>query len=66
MTTTQISQIVSKEKRGGPYTKQEQEQRRTKVYELYFKKGSSAKISEMLGVNRNRGFKKNSLLRQAT
>lgn len=54
MTATQVSQIVSEEKRGGPYTKQEQEQRRTKVYELYFEKGCSAlKISEMLGVNRN-------------
>ena len=54
MTTTQVSQIPSEEKRGGPYTKQEQEQRRVKVYELYFEKGHSAlKIAETLGVNRN-------------
>lgn len=54
MTTIQISQIPSEEKRGGPYTKQEQEQRRVKVYELYFEKGDSAlKIAETLGVNRN-------------
>jgi len=54
MTTVQISQIPSEEKRGGPYTKQEQEERRAKVYELYFEKGHSAlKIAETLGVNRN-------------
>ena len=54
MTTVQISQIPSEEKRGGPYTKQEQEERRIKVYELYFEKGHSAlKIAETLGVNRN-------------
>lgn len=41
-------------KNGGPYTKQEQEKRRSKVYELYFEKGYSAiKISEELDVNRN-------------
>jgi len=54
MTTTQVSQIPSEEKRGGPYTQQEQEQRRVKVYELYFEKGHSAlRIAETLGVNRN-------------
>lgn len=54
MTTTLVSQIPSEEKRGGPYTKQEQEERRIKVYELYFEKGHSAlKIAETLGVNRN-------------
>ena len=54
MSTTQELQITSEEKRGGPYTKQEQEQRRAKVYELHFEKGHSAlKIAEMLGVNRN-------------
>lgn len=54
MTTVQVSQIPSEEKRGGPYTKQEQEERRVKVYELYFEKGYSAlKIAETLGVNRN-------------
>lgn len=41
-------------KNGGPYTKQEQEKRRNKVFELYFEKGHSAiKIAEELDVNRN-------------
>jgi len=41
-------------KKGGPYTKKEQDERRNKVYELYFEKGHSAiKISEELYVNRN-------------
>src|SRR3970040_904000 len=41
-------------KKGGPYTKTEQEQRRNKVYELYFEKGLPAiKIADELGVNRN-------------
>ena len=41
-------------KKGGPYTKQEHEQRYNQVYELHFEKGYSAlKIAEMLGVNRN-------------
>lgn len=44
----------SEEKKGGPYTKQEQEERRDKVYELHFEKGYSAvTIAQMLGVNRN-------------
>ena len=43
-----------KSKKGGPYTKQEQEKRRKQVYELHFEKGFSAiKIAEMLNVNRN-------------
>jgi len=41
-------------KKGGPYTKNEQEQRRKSVRELHFEKGYSAvKISEILGINRN-------------
>jgi len=49
-----IQKSKTKTKNGGPYTKQEQEKRRNKVYELYFEKGHSAiKISEELGVNRN-------------
>lgn len=54
MTTKQVSQIRNEQKKGGPYTKQEQEKRRTKVYELYFEKGNSAvKIAQMLDVNRH-------------
>jgi len=46
--------LVENIKKGGPYTKQEQEQRYKQVYELHFEKGYSAlKIAEMLGVNRN-------------
>jgi len=41
-------------KKGGPYTKPEQEERQKQVYELHFEKGFSAiKIGEMLNVNRN-------------
>ncbi len=41
-------------KRGGPHTKQEQKQRRNKVYDLHFGKGYPAiKIADMLHVNRN-------------
>lgn len=41
-------------KKGGPYTTKEQENRRKQVYELHFEKGFSAiKIAEMLNVNRN-------------
>ena len=46
--------IVSQEKKGGPYTKKQQEERRDKVNELYFEKGMSAvKIANALDVNRN-------------
>ena len=45
---------MSSNKAGGPYPKQQQEERRQKVNELYFEKNLSAiKIAEMLGVNRN-------------
>ena len=41
-------------KKGGPYSKTEQEKRRSKVYNLHFEKGYPAiKIAEMLQVNRN-------------
>jgi len=43
-----------KSKRGGPYTKQEQQKRRDEVFKLHFEYGYSAtQISEMLKVNRN-------------
>ena len=45
---------MSEEKKGGPYTKPEQEKRRMQVYEMYFEKGrSAASIARELGVNRN-------------
>jgi len=41
-------------KKGGPYSKKEQEDRRQEVFKLHFEKRYSAlKISEMLNVNRN-------------
>ena len=54
MSTKEVEKPRNKEKKGGPYTKQEQEKRRTKVYELYFEKGHSAvQIAQMLDVNRH-------------
>ena len=45
---------MSEEKKGGPYTKPQQEKRRKQVYEMYFEKGRSAvSIARELGVNRN-------------
>lgn len=42
------------QKMGGPHTKQEQEIRKNKVFELHFEQGYSAvKIAKMLEVNRN-------------
>ena len=42
------------EKMGGPYTKQEQEIRRDKVFELYFEQRHSAlQIAKILDINRN-------------
>ncbi len=42
------------QKQGGPYTKSEQDERRNKVYSMYFEKGFSAiKIAMELKVNRN-------------
>ena len=41
-------------KKGGPYTKQEQEKRRKQVYKLYFEEAKPIlKIAEILDVNRN-------------
>jgi len=41
-------------KKGGPYTKQQQEKRRKQVYELHFERGFSAvSIANELDVNRN-------------
>jgi len=46
--------LVTKSKKGGPYTKQEQEKRRDEVFKLHFEYGYSAtQISEMLKINRN-------------
>ena len=46
--------VMSEVKKGGPYTKQQQEERRKKVNELYFEKHLLAlKIADILGVNRN-------------
>jgi len=43
-----------KSKKGGPYTKQEQQKRRDEVFKLHFEYGYSAtQISEMLKINRN-------------
>jgi len=57
MTTMQIQKNKIRnesEKKGGPYTKKEQEERRQKVYELYFEKGINAiTVANQLGVNRN-------------
>ena len=45
---------MSLDKKGGPYTKHQKEERRKKVNELYFDKHLSAlKIADILGVNRN-------------
>ena len=42
------------QKQGGPYTKNKQDERRQKVYSMYFQKGFSAiKIANELEVNRN-------------
>ena len=42
------------EKMGGPYTKKEQQQRKDKVFTLYFEENLSAvKIAKILNVNRN-------------
>ena len=46
--------LVQVEKKGGPYTKKEQDERRNEVFKLHFEKRYSAtKISEILNVNRN-------------
>ena len=46
--------LAEQVKKGGPYTKKEQDERKQEVFKLHFEKGYSAmKISEMLNVNRN-------------
>lgn len=46
--------LVEQAKKGGPYTKKEQENRRQEIFKLHFEKGYSAvQISGMLNVNRN-------------
>jgi len=41
-------------KKGGPYTKKEQEERRSEVFRLHFEYGYSArKISQLMNINRN-------------
>ena len=46
--------MALEEKMGGPYTKQEQEKRRERVFELHFEQSHSAlQIAKMLDVNRN-------------
>jgi len=46
--------LVSQIKKGGRYTKKEQEERKIEVYHLHFEQNKSAvKIAELLNVNRN-------------
>jgi len=48
------SESLEPEKKGGPYTKKEQEERKIQVYHLHFEENKSAlEISELLDVNRN-------------
>ena len=49
-----MAAIVEEIKKGGPYTKKEQEERRDEVFRLHFEHGYSAlKISELMKINRN-------------
>jgi len=53
-TIVMTMQIEKQEKKGGPYTKTQQDQRRDQVYEMHFNLGYSAvKIAHDLQVNRN-------------
>jgi len=46
--------LVGEIKKGGRYTKKEQEERKIEVYHLHFEQNKSAlKIAELLDVNRN-------------
>ena len=48
------SESLEPEKKGGPYSKKEQEERKIKVYHLCFEENKSAvEIAELLNVNRN-------------
>ena len=54
MYTIVMTMQITKQKKGGPYTKAQQEQRRNKIYEMHFKLAYSAvKIAEELDINRN-------------
>ena len=47
-------ELVKSEKKGGPYSKVEQEKNKDKVYELFFEKGCTVvKIAEKIGIHRN-------------
>lgn len=49
-----VMALAHEAKKGGPYTKQEQDERRKQVYQLHFEQGKSAvKIAEILNVSRN-------------
>ena len=53
-TDDKLGQFMPKNRRRGPYSKQEKESRRDEVYRLHFDYGYSArKISELMKVNRN-------------
>ena len=46
--------LVQQIKKGGRYTKKEQEERKIEVYHLHFEENKSAvKFAELLNVNRN-------------
>ena len=46
--------LATSEKKGGPFTKNDQEKRRNEVYRLHFEYSYSAvKIAELMKVNRN-------------
>ena len=48
-----MTQVI-KDKKGGPYSKSEQEKRRNEVYRLHFEYGYSArKIASLMEINRN-------------
>ncbi len=48
------SESLKLEKKGGPYTKKEQEERKIEVYHLHFEENKSGvEIAELLNVNRN-------------
>jgi len=49
-----VSESIKPEKKGGPYSKKEQEERKIQVYHLHFEENKSAvEIAELLNVNRN-------------
>ena len=49
-----MAQVTEQLKKGGRYTKKEQEERRIQVYHLHFEENKpAAKVAELLNVNRN-------------